>query len=56
VTSVVTIVEPPSGLLALDEADVGSVDAAIPIDELRTMTYATPTFHRSVNDALRTLT
>ena len=38
------------GLLAL------AVHAAIPIDQLRTMIYAYPTFHRGVEDALRTLT
>ncbi len=54
-TSVVALVEPPSRQLALEEPEVGSVEAAIPIDQLRTMTYANPTFHRSVDDALRTL-
>ena len=37
------------GLLAL------AVHAAIPIDQLRTMIYAYPTFHRGVEDALKTL-
>ena len=38
------------GLLSL------AVHAAIPIDQLRTMIYAYPTFHRGVEDALKTLT
>lgn len=38
------------GLLTL------AVHAATPIDHLRTMIYAYPTFHRGVEDALRTLT
>ncbi|MBI4884643.1 MAG: NAD(P)/FAD-dependent oxidoreductase [Actinobacteria bacterium] len=37
------------GLLAL------AVHAAVPIDQLRTMIYAYPTFHRGVEDALRNL-
>lgn len=35
------------GLLAL------AVHARVPIEELRTMTYAYPTFHRGIDDALR---
>jgi hypothetical protein len=56
VTSVVPIVEAVSQLLALEEPEVDVVDAAIPIDQLRTMIYAYPAFHRGVEDALRTLT
>ncbi|MEK7423777.1 MAG: NAD(P)/FAD-dependent oxidoreductase [Actinomycetota bacterium] len=37
------------GLLAL------AVHAAVPIDQLRSMIYAYPTFHRGVEDALRNL-
>lgn len=38
------------GLLAL------AVHARIPIDQLRIMIYAYPTFHRGIEDALRDLT
>ncbi len=38
------------GLLAL------AVHARIPLEELRSMIYAYPTFHRGIEDALRDLT
>ena len=37
------------GLLTL------AVHARVPLEELRTMIYAYPTFHRGVEDALRSL-